>query len=65
MHAPEEDHPLPRLRARLTISDAMVLEAESPAHLLRLARDPKMGRYLLARVDDTTALVDVSASTSP
>jgi hypothetical protein len=61
MHVPEDDHPLPRLRAPLTIADAMVLEADSPAHLLRLARDPKIGRYLLARVDDSSALVDVGA----
>lgn len=54
----EADHPLPKLAGRISWPAAMVLEADSPAHLLRLARDPKIGRYLLVRLDDRTALVD-------
>jgi glyoxylase-like metal-dependent hydrolase (beta-lactamase superfamily II) len=54
----DDAHPLPRLRTPTAIAEAMLLETDSAAHLLRLARDPKIGRYLLARVGDRAALVD-------
>ena len=38
-----------------------VLEAQDIAQLLELGRDPKIGRYLLARLSDTVALVDPGA----
>ena len=41
--------------------DGSVLEAQDVAQLLELARDPKIGRYLLARLSDTVALVDPGA----
>lgn len=56
----EADHPLPKLSGRIAWPDATLLEAHSPAHLLRLARDPKIGRYLLLRIDERTALVDTN-----
>jgi hypothetical protein len=37
---------------------ATVLEAVEPAQLLELAANPKVRRYLLARLSDTVALVD-------
>ncbi len=37
---------------------ATVLEAADSAHLLELAANPKIRRYLLARLSDTVALVD-------
>lgn len=37
---------------------ATVLEAAEPAQLLELAANPKVRRYLLARLSDTVALVD-------
>lgn len=37
---------------------AAVLESADPAQLLELAANPKIGRYLLARLCDTVALVD-------
>ena len=38
--------------------NAAVLEVAEPAQLAELAADPRIGRYLLARLSDTTALVD-------
>ncbi len=38
--------------------NAAVLEVSHPAQLLELAADPKIRRYLLARLSDTAALVD-------
>jgi hypothetical protein len=35
-----------------------VLEVRDMAQLLELSRDPKIGRYLLARLSDTVALID-------
>lgn len=55
------DHLLPRLRGHGAIENATLLEVESPAQLVALARDPKTARYLLARIDDHTALVDPGA----
>lgn len=37
---------------------AAVLEVTEPAQLAELAADPKIRRFLLARVSDTAALVD-------
>jgi hypothetical protein len=37
---------------------AAVLEAADPAQLAELAANPKIRRYLLARLSDTVALVD-------
>lgn len=48
---------LPRLSGPIALADATLLEASSPEHLARLARDPRIGRHLLARLDDRTALV--------
>jgi hypothetical protein len=38
--------------------NATVLEVAEPAQLAELAADPRIGRYLLARLSDTIALVD-------
>ena len=37
---------------------AAVLEAADPAQLVELAANPRVRRYLLARLSDTVALVD-------
>ena len=38
--------------------NAAVLEVAEPTQLAELAADPRIGRYLLARLSDTIALVD-------
>jgi hypothetical protein len=38
--------------------NAAVLEVTEPVQLAELAADPRIGRYLLARLSDTIALVD-------
>jgi hypothetical protein len=38
--------------------NAAVLEVADPAQLAELAADPRIRRYLLARLSDTSALVD-------
>jgi hypothetical protein len=38
--------------------NAAVLEVAEPAQLAELAADPRIGRYLLARLSDNIALVD-------
>lgn len=38
--------------------NAAVLEVAEPAQLAELAADPRIRRYLLARLSDTAALVD-------
>ena len=38
--------------------NAAVLEVADPAQLAELAADPRIRRYLLARLSDTVALVD-------
>lgn len=43
------------------LSDATILEVQDMAQLLEIGRDPKVGRYLLARLSDTVALVDPGA----
>lgn len=43
------------------LANAAILEAQDMAQLLELGRDPKVGRYLLARLSDTVALVDPGA----
>ncbi|MBI5365766.1 MAG: hypothetical protein HZA54_01910 [Planctomycetes bacterium] len=35
-----------------------LLEVDEPARLVRIARDARLGRYLLGRLSDTVALVD-------
>jgi hypothetical protein len=60
-------HPLDRLLPLLepdgpaVLADAVLLEVECLAQLLELSRDPRTGRYLLARLSDTVALVDPGA----
>lgn len=44
-----------------TVANVAVLEVQDPAQLLELSRDPRIGRYLLARLSDTMALVDPGA----
>jgi hypothetical protein len=44
------------------LADAQVLEVQSTAQLLELSRDPRIGRYLLARLSDTVALIDPGRS---
>jgi hypothetical protein len=44
------------------LADAEVLEVQDLTQLLELARDPKIGRYLLARLSDTVALIDPGTS---
>ena len=43
------------------LADAVLLEVEGLAQLLGLSRDPRIGRYLLARLSDTVALIDPGA----
>lgn len=50
--------PLLEPDAPAVLADAAVLEVESLAQLVELSRDPRIGRYLLARLSDTVALVD-------
>ena len=38
--------------------NAAIVEVAEPAQLAELAADPRIGRYLLARLSDTVALVD-------
>jgi hypothetical protein len=40
------------------LMNAALLEVEDLAQLLELSHDPKIGRYLLARLSDTVALID-------
>ena len=60
-------HPLDRLLPLLepdgpaVLADAVLLEVECLAQLLELSRDPRTGRYLLARLSDTVALIDPGA----
>lgn len=54
----DDAHPLPLLRSPAVLREATVLEVDAPAQLVRIARDPTIGRYLLARLSDTVALVD-------
>ncbi|MFH0900507.1 MAG: hypothetical protein V2A73_07750, partial [Pseudomonadota bacterium] len=46
------------------LADATILEVQDVAQLLELGRDPRIGRYLLARLSDTMALVDPGADES-
>jgi hypothetical protein len=43
------------------LANAAILEVRDVAQLLELGRDPKVGRFLLARLSDTVALVDPGA----
>lgn len=46
------------------LTNATLLEVQDLAQLLELSRDPRVGRYLLARLSDTVALVDPGAEDS-
>lgn len=54
------DRLLPLLQPRVNElhEHAAVLEAGEPAQLIELASQPKIRRFLLARLSDTVALVD-------
>ena len=54
--------PLLEPDAPAVLADAQVLEVREMAQLTELSRDPKIGRYLLARLSDTVALIDPGAS---
>jgi hypothetical protein len=60
-------HPLDQLLPLLepdgpaVLADAALLEVEGVSQLLELSRDPRIGRYLLARISDTVALIDPGA----
>lgn len=43
------------------LADAAVLEVRDLAQLLEFGRDPRVGRFLIARLSDTVALVDPGA----
>ena len=43
------------------LANAALLEVQDLAQLLELSRDPRIGRYLLARLSDTVALIDPGA----
>ncbi len=43
------------------LTSAALLEVQDLAQLLELSRDPRIGRYLLARLSDTVALIDPGA----
>ncbi len=49
---------LAMLEGRGAVKDACVLEVAESAQLVELARDPRVGRFLLGRISDTVALVD-------
>jgi len=46
------------------LTGVALVEVQDVAQLLELARDPRIGRYLLARLSDTVALVDPGAEES-
>jgi len=48
--------------APAVLLDAAVVEVQDVAQLLELSRDPRIGRYLLARLSDTVALIDPGAA---
>ena len=60
-------HPLDRVLPLLepdapaVLANAEILEVQDMLQLLELSRDPKIGRYLLARLSDTVALIDPGA----
>lgn len=56
--------PLLQPRRRELHVDAAVLEVNDEAQLVELASDPKIRRYLLARLSERTALVDPGAEDS-
>ncbi len=43
------------------LANAALLEVQDLAQLLEIGRDPRIGRYLLARLSDTVALIDPGA----
>ena len=50
--------PLLELDGPAVLSSADILEVKDMTQLLELARNPKIGQFLLARLSDTVALVD-------
>jgi hypothetical protein len=52
------DQWLPLLEADGVVVDACLVEVADAAQLVELARNPRIGRYLLGRLSDTAALVD-------
>ena len=49
------------VEASAVLQNVALLEVETPTQLLELCRDPRVGRYLLARLSDTVALIDPGA----
>jgi hypothetical protein len=49
------------VEAPAVLQDVALLEVETPTQLLELCRDPRVGRYLLARLSDRVALIDPGA----
>ena len=53
--------PLLEPDAPAVLANAELLEVQDMAQLLELSRDPKVGRFLIARLSDTVALIDPGA----
>jgi hypothetical protein len=53
--------PLLEPDAPAVLANAEILEVQDMAQLLELSRDPKVGRFLIARLSDTVALIDPGA----
>lgn len=60
-HPPDSVLPLLDPDAPAVLANAEILEVQDMAQLLEFSRDPKIGRYLLARLSDTVALIDPGA----
>ncbi len=60
-HPLDELLPLLEAERAAVLARADVLEVEDLAALVALARDPRIGKHLLARLSDTVALVDPGA----
>ena len=54
--------PLLEPDAPAILANAEVLEVQQMAQLLELCRNPRIGRYLVARLSDTVALIDPGAA---
>ncbi len=53
--------PLLEADSPAVLAGVALVEVQDASQLLELARHPRIGRYLLARVSDTVALVDPGA----